>query len=71
MSVRLHCQEIVLFFSEGIFILAGIIFGGIEYTAVFIIISVSSSVVTIAETVFFDVDHVDIGTTRVVDYFDA
>ena len=63
-----HRQEVILFFIEGVLILAGVVIGDAEYTSIVILIWVSNSVATIAEIISFDVDSIEIGNVRVVDY---
>ena len=58
-------------FIESVLILAGVVIGDAEYTSIVILIWVSNSVITISKVIFFDVDQVDTGNVRVVDYLDT
>ena len=58
-------------FSEGVLILAGVVIGDAIYTSIVILIWISNTDYTIAEVISFDVDLINIGNVRVVDYLDT
>ena len=61
---------VILFFSEGVLILAGVVIGDAKYTSIVILIWVRNCVVTTDKVIFFD-DLIDIGNVCVVDYLDT
>ena len=67
----MHRQEVIIFFSVGVLILAGVVIGNTKYNSIVILIWVGNSVATIAEIISFDVDLIDIVNVRVVNYLET
>ena len=58
-------------FSEGVLILAGVVIGDAKYTSIVIPIWISNNAVTIADIISFDVDLINIGNVRVVEFLNT